>query len=207
MLDPKKEIQIGQVVYVLSNKTQAIVPALVVEETTVNTLEGKRITWKVAVGPEGPKRKVVDSTNLNGEIFSSLKDVEEYLKTRLTKIIDKAVSDAHKNESVWYSKIKPQTTNVPNKPQTDNGKLDPESLISDFNEINEGSYGQEQHYQKNMQQISHEEQQERLKKHLREQIAPTKEELQADIQPEPEQLKIRSITGPGGEQFPIDFKV
>lgn len=206
MSTPIKNISIGQVVYVLSKKTQTIVPAMVIEETTVNTLEGKKVTWKVAVGPEGAKRKIVDSADLNGEVFSSLEEVQNLLKKRLSEFVDKVVTDARKNENSWYGKIKNNKINTPAPPTTSN-KIDPENLMPDFSGEDTSSYNEERmNFQKNMEIMSNEDQKADLKKQLLKKMAPSREELQSDVQFE-EEVKIKSITGPDGILIPADFKV
>lgn len=206
MSTPIKNISIGQVVYVLSKKTQTIVPAMVIEETTVNTLEGKKVTWKVAVGPEGAKRKIVDSADLNGEVFSSLEEVQNLLKKRLSEFVDKVVTDARKNENSWYGKIKNNKINTPAPPTTSN-KIDPENLMPDFSGEDTSSYNEERmNFQKNMEIMSNEDQKADLKKQLLKKMAPSREELQSDVQFE-EEVKIKSITGPDGVLIPADFKV
>ena len=206
MSTPIKNISIGQVVYVLSKKTQTIVPAMVIEETTVNTLEGKKVTWKVAVGPEGAKRKIVDSADLNGEVFSSLEEVQNLLKKRLSEFVDKVVTDARKNENSWYGKIKNNKINTPSPPTTSN-KIDPENLMPDFSGEDTSSYNEERmNFQKNMEIMSNEDQKADLKKQLLKKMAPSREELQSDVQFE-EEVKIKSITGPDGILIPADFKV
>ena len=51
-------LSIGQIIYVLSNKTQKIIPAIVVEEMTVKKIDGNETSWKVSVGPQG-KEKII----------------------------------------------------------------------------------------------------------------------------------------------------
>ncbi|NIU01065.1 MAG: hypothetical protein GWN01_09110, partial [Nitrosopumilaceae archaeon] len=73
---------------------QKIVPVLIVEKTTVESIEDKKASWKVALGPAGEKRQVVEASKLNGEMFTSLQEIEEHLKRNLTNFINKVISEA-----------------------------------------------------------------------------------------------------------------
>lgn len=55
-LGENSTLKIGQIIYVLSNKAQRIIPAIVVEEMTVKKLEGNEVSWKVSVGPTGKEK-------------------------------------------------------------------------------------------------------------------------------------------------------
>lgn len=118
-------LQIGQIIYVLSNKAQKIIPAIVVEEVTIKKLEGNETSWKVSVGPTG-KEKIIDSKRLDGELYASLDEVQNVLKQRLEQFINTIVEDAEKRTAVWYgskSKIVQQ--------YREEDKIDPNSLIEE----------------------------------------------------------------------------
>jgi hypothetical protein len=124
-LGENSTLKIGQIIYVLSNKAQRIIPAIVIEEMTVKKLEGNEVSWKVSVGPTG-KEKIIDSKRLDGELYETLSEVESVLKQRLEAFINNIVSDAQKRADVWYgnkSKIAQQYESQ--------DKIDPTSLIDD----------------------------------------------------------------------------
>jgi len=124
-LGENSTLKIGQIIYVLSNKAQRIIPAIVVEEMTVKKLEGNEVSWKVSVGPVG-KEKIIDSKRLDGELYETLSEVENVLKERLEAFINGIVADAQKRADVWYgnkSKIAQQASSQE--------KIDPDSLIDD----------------------------------------------------------------------------
>lgn len=208
MTEESNDFRIGEIVYVLSNKTQAIVPALVVEETTINTLQGKKVSWKVAIGPRGAKQKVIESSQLNGDMFPSLDAVEEFLKSRLTKFIDKVVGDAKKNEDSWYGHLKKDvapspSTPPPLPPEVDEG-IDPESLIGDF--VNDASPPNT--FQENVKNFTENEQKNTLRESLVSKIAPSKADLLQPLEIVPEEgQSIRSVRMPDGSQQEVDFKV
>lgn len=118
-------LQIGQIIFVLSNKAQKIIPAIVVEEVTIKKLEGNETSWKVSVGPTG-KEKIIDSKRLDGELYATLDEVQNVLKQRLEQFIATIVEDAEKRAAVWYgskSKIAEQ--------YREEDKIDPNSLIEE----------------------------------------------------------------------------
>ena len=118
-------LQIGQIIYVLSNKAQKIIPAIVVEEVTIKKLDGNETSWKVSVGPQG-KEKIIDSKRLDGELYSTLDEVQSVLKQRLEQFINTIVEDAEKRAAVWYGS---KTKIVEQYREED--KIDPNSLIEE----------------------------------------------------------------------------
>ena len=118
-------LQIGQIIYVLSNKAQKIIPAIVVEEMIVKTLNGNQVSWKVSVGPTG-KEKIIDSKRLDGELYATLDEVQNVLKERLEQFINSIVADAEKRARVWYSS-KTKLIETVNEEE----KIDPNSLIEE----------------------------------------------------------------------------
>jgi hypothetical protein len=118
-------LQIGQIIYVLSNKAQKIIPAIVVEEVTIKKLDGNETSWKVSVGPTG-KEKIIDSKRLDGELYSTLDEVQTVLKQRLDQFVNSIVEDAEKRATLWYGS---KTKLVEQYREED--KIDPNSLIED----------------------------------------------------------------------------
>lgn len=121
---------IGQVVYILSNKSQKIVPGMVVEEVVVRKLDGNQVTWKIAIGPRG-KERIIEHTKLDGEIHVSLSDIEAIMRRRLETFLSNLLNEAQEQSYQWYGK--PQDLNTKDKvDQTaaaSNLMVDPESLI------------------------------------------------------------------------------
>lgn len=132
----ENSFSIGQVVYILSNKGQSIVPALVIEEAIIQTLSGKKVSWKFAIGAPGPKQKVLNSNEIDGEVYVSLEEVKSLLTSRLSKFIDGLLTQAKKYEETWYGselrKAK-EAGAVPNQPT----KIDPQSFLDGMPLTNE----------------------------------------------------------------------
>jgi len=118
-------LQIGQIIYVLSNKAQKIIPAIVVEEVTIKKLDGNETSWKVSVGPTG-KEKIIDSKRLDGELYATLDEVQSVLKQRLDQFVNAIVEDAEKRAAVWYG----SKTKIAEQYREED-KIDPNSLIEE----------------------------------------------------------------------------
>ena len=65
------DLHIGQVLYIVSDKSTKVVPVVVSEQAVVKTLDGNTITWKVIIGPK-EKRKSINLDKINGEKFNSV---------------------------------------------------------------------------------------------------------------------------------------
>lgn len=138
MSDKKKQsFNIGQVVYVLPDKAEAIVPAIVVEEMVIKKLDGETVSWKVAVGPP-EKKKIVASHELSGEVYTSLDEIKSVMTKRLSEFIDNLVKQAENRTELWYGKqleqkkVNADTDGVDNKDK----KIDPTSLIDSIENEN-----------------------------------------------------------------------
>lgn len=117
--------QIGQIIYLLSEEAEAIVPAIVIEEQTIRKLDGHQVSWKVAVGPPN-KRKEVDSNNLKGELHTSLDDIRTIMSERLNNFVNGLIDGAKKRTEVWYGQHIVEQT----KEDGSGGKIDPAALMN-----------------------------------------------------------------------------
>lgn len=125
MSDKEQSFEIGQIVYVLSEKAEAIVPAVIVEEMVVKKLDGSSTSWKVAIGPPS-KKKIVETDELSGDVYTSLDDIRDVMTKRLEKFVDNLLSQATQRTEAWYGKQLPKSDQDGQAP---NGKIDPASLI------------------------------------------------------------------------------
>jgi len=96
-------LKIGEVVYILSNKNQNVIPALVVEESITKTLQGSSTVFKIQMG-SGQKAKIVDSSKIDGEIFTNIDIVKETLSKRLNEYIDNLIATTKQRQEAWYGK-------------------------------------------------------------------------------------------------------
>lgn len=222
-----QQLRIGQVIYVLSNKGQEIIPAMVVEEQTIQTMQGTSTSWKIAIG-SGTKQRVVDSTKLNAELYSSLEEVKALLTTRLNKFIDGLISTAQKRETVWYGKIQKEAnksadtdnSSAPYK-QTQPSKIDPESLLEgmdvdtmDFDDTNHSQPSAQMQQHNNVLNFNGFAEKERamsVKEKLRESIMPSDDELRNGsvngARDDDAYDSGMTITGPDGRPMKVNIKV
>lgn len=119
--------ELGQIIYILSNKTQKVIPALVEEEFLHKKLNGNIIKYIVSVGPPN-KRKTINLETVDGEIFTSVDDIKKVLVDRLNDFIGELVADTEKLVQNWYKDAKILTEENQNK----SNKIDPQSLIEEF---------------------------------------------------------------------------
>ena len=126
-----QDLEIGQVVYILSEKSGNVVPAIVAEESVVRTLEGNTTSWKLYVGSEA-NRKVIDSKQVNGEVYGTIEEVHAVLNDRLTEYLRNTISDKKERARKWYGKYYTED-GVKQSPSSMsmNGseKIDPDQLL------------------------------------------------------------------------------
>jgi hypothetical protein len=128
----EQSFSIGQVVYILSSRGQTIIPAMVIEEATVQTLNGKKVSWKFAIGAPGKQQKIVDSAQIDGDVFTSLDEVKVLLTARLGKFIETLLGQAQKHEEAWFGdQLRAAKENgMVSKTST---KIDPQEFLDGIN--------------------------------------------------------------------------
>ncbi len=98
-----KIYEIGQVVFVVPDQAQHILPGIIVEEVIVRKITGNSTSWKIKIGsPE--KAKVLDSEKVNGEVYGSLEEVRVVISNKLSDYLNKVTSDAEGLVEKWYGK-------------------------------------------------------------------------------------------------------
>lgn len=164
-----KKFSIGQIVYVLSSKNTVVVPVMIVEEVTIQTLNGKRTSWKFAVGsPE--KQKIVESKQLDGDLYSSLEEIKTLLTNRLSKFIDQTISNAFKQEDAWYGQQLRKAKQAGLVTQ-ESQKIDPSSLLDNIDSVQGQGF---------MSQITQDMDKEEQKRKMREMLEAESDEENAD---------------------------
>jgi hypothetical protein len=98
-----KNFEIGQVVYILSEQAQTILPGIVAEEVVIKKLSGNSTSWKVKVG-HGDRAKLFDSSKIRGEVYGSLDEVREIMSQRLNEYVNKITIEAQERVEKWYGK-------------------------------------------------------------------------------------------------------
>jgi hypothetical protein len=116
---------IGQIIYVLSNKTQTVLPGIVQEEIHYRSLNGENVSYKIAIGPQN-KQRVVDLSSLDGEVFGSLEDVRTILINKLTAFVDDLCQTTNERVNQWYG-----AGSRPIQAGSPAGRLDPSDLLNE----------------------------------------------------------------------------
>lgn len=93
---------VGDIVYIVSNKKRQVLPAQVIEQINRKTLQGEQIQYQVLIaGAQSP----VDLGSLSaiGKIFSSLEEVRESLHKQAQLAIAQVIEDATNLASIHFS--------------------------------------------------------------------------------------------------------
>lgn len=122
------KMEVGKIVYILSNKTQKIVPAQIVEETITKKITGNVVSWKYFVGSKD-KGKIIDSSMLDGEVYPDLQTVKNALQKRLTSFLEELIDDAKKRVHLWYGDVQQQAPVATRETVTSN-KIDPGMFLN-----------------------------------------------------------------------------
>ncbi len=129
----EKNFEIGQVVYILAEQAETILPGMVVEECVVKKLSGNSISWKVKVG-EGEKAKLYDTAKIRGEVYGNLAEIRTVMEQRLSAYVLSLIKEAETRVENWYGKEIAEAQK--NKMEdlgfksTGEDKIDPEVLLS-----------------------------------------------------------------------------
>jgi hypothetical protein len=127
----------GQIIYILSNKSQAVVPAIVDEQVVrkIRKADGihEVVSYKLCIGPKD-RQQVVDLAKIDGEVFDSLESIRDVLVERLTGFVDDLVKTTQKNVLNWYGiATDNQLVETIRGDQTPEGKFDPAQLVHAVN--------------------------------------------------------------------------
>ena len=129
---------IDQVIYVLSDKTQTVLPGIIKEEIHHRSIDGETVSYRVVIGPHN-KQRVVDLSTLDGEVYGDLVEVRNVLVTRLTAFVDDLCNTTNDRANQWYGSV-----NRPANANNNTGageKLDPSVLMNEMDQ--QGSYQQQ----------------------------------------------------------------
>jgi hypothetical protein len=135
-----KNFEIGQVVYILSEQAQTILPGIVAEEVVIKKLSGNSTSWKVKVG-HGDRAKLFDSSKIRGEVYGSLDEVREIMSQRLNEYVNKITVEAQERVEKWYGKEiadreKQMFQNTAlNSPAAIDDRIDPDILLSSLENV------------------------------------------------------------------------
>jgi hypothetical protein len=97
----KEDLEIGQVIYIVSDKSGNVIPAIVAEEVVIKTLEGNSTSWKLFVGPQ-TSRQIIDSRKITGDVYSTIEEVGDVLQDRLSEFINGTIAETKQRAKKWY---------------------------------------------------------------------------------------------------------
>jgi len=101
----QQTFNMGQIIYILSNKSQAVVPAVVDEQVVrkIRKPDGVHevVSYKLCIGPKD-RQQIVDLSRVDGEVFDSLESIKTVLVERLTGFVDQLVKTTQNNVLNWY---------------------------------------------------------------------------------------------------------
>ena len=93
------KLNVGQVIYLLTNKSSKVYPALVCEEIKKRSLAGETTNYVVRLPTDDAREVEVDK--LDAEIFESVKDAKETMIGRISSEIDLMLEQAVNMSSVF----------------------------------------------------------------------------------------------------------
>ena len=118
---------VGDIVYIVSNKKRQVLPAQVIEQINRKTLQGEQIQYQVLIaGAQSPVD--LDSLSAVGKIFSSLEEVSESLHKQAQLAISQVIEDASNLASIHFA------SDEENVDPSEQVEVD-ESLTSDTGEV------------------------------------------------------------------------
>lgn len=117
---------IGQVIYVLSNKTQTVLPGIIRQEIVNRSLDGESVSYKIAIGPP-EKQRIVDLSSVDGEVYGSIDEVRNVLISRLTAFVDDLCANTMGRVNSWYGNVDKSSTATNQTGE----KLDPSVFLSE----------------------------------------------------------------------------
>jgi hypothetical protein len=93
--------EVGQIVYLLSNKELKIFPVQITEETIRRRIDGEAVTYKVALPTKS--KNIVDLAELDARAFINPGDIRSHMIENTIKMIDGLLERAVKMGQTSFS--------------------------------------------------------------------------------------------------------
>ena len=93
--------EVGQILYVLSESSERVVPVQVCEELRRRTIAGEEITYLVRTGPTGEQRPL---SEVSGTVFSKTEDVCAHMRVRFDAFLKAQMEWTANAQRTWYSR-------------------------------------------------------------------------------------------------------
>lgn len=104
---------VGQLLYVVRRKENAVIPVRVVEEITRKTLSGNTVDYVVQAGSSDDSNISLERLLKEGEVFESPEQVVSALSERAKSHISKLVAAAVQKSKQWYAEPEEQPQALP----------------------------------------------------------------------------------------------
>ena len=78
---------VGQVLFIILNKKQQVIPCQVTEQVVRRSLSGEDISYSVSI-PGRNENKIHELDAIDGEVFDSIEDVRKYMFEQTSQIIN-----------------------------------------------------------------------------------------------------------------------
>ena len=93
--------QVGQVIYLLNEKSLKVIPCLVTEELIKSSLEGKEVSYTIRL--PGLKQKELALSETGMKTFSNLVDAQSFMIDNAKLAIEALVETARRFEEEFFS--------------------------------------------------------------------------------------------------------
>lgn len=91
---------VGQIIYVLTEESDHIVPMQICEEIRRRTVEGEQVTYLVRSGPD--QKGTFRMDEIKGRVFNTIDQVKVHLQNNFIQWLEKQVEWTLTNQRAWY---------------------------------------------------------------------------------------------------------
>ena len=121
------KLAVGQVVYLLDERKNSVLPAMVSEHVIKQTLSGDEELYFVEVAKS---KKLLDLTSFDGKYFTTSSQVKDFLYSNLKKNIDRIIDKTEELAlATWPDSVKPEEEPTPEIFETDVESDDSKVLV------------------------------------------------------------------------------
>ena len=117
--------RVGQILYIILNQKQQVIPAQVIEQVVRKKLDGHEETSHIVRIPLKGQYKEYDLSQLDGVAYESMDEVKKVLFENVSSYIDDITSSAQKLATTSFGDVSPQSPFEPDPgdPSEDNGRV------------------------------------------------------------------------------------
>lgn len=114
--------EVGDIVYIISNKQRQVIPAKIVEQVTRRSLSGEQVSYKIQLPGDPNQTRIVDLSGVDGTVHTSMDEVRDLLYKQATSAIDHVLESASNMRDASFGAIPPvkseETTHQESAPST-----------------------------------------------------------------------------------------